>query len=64
MAYAGQILDNPVSGERIIFRRTAADTGGELLAFDLELQPDGRGARQARAPLAGGALRRSYQRHA
>jgi quercetin dioxygenase-like cupin family protein len=41
MAYAGQILDNPVSGERIIFRRTAADTGGELLEIDLELAPDG-----------------------
>ena len=32
---------DPVSGERITFRRTGADTGGELLAFDLELQPDG-----------------------
>jgi mannose-6-phosphate isomerase-like protein (cupin superfamily) len=41
MAYAGQILDNPVSGERIIFRKTAADTGGELLEIDLELAPDG-----------------------
>ena len=41
MAYAGQILDHPISGERIIFRRTAADTGGELLEIDLELAPDG-----------------------
>lgn len=41
MAHAGQILDNPVSGERIVFRRTAADTGGELLEIDLELAPDG-----------------------
>jgi mannose-6-phosphate isomerase-like protein (cupin superfamily) len=41
MAYAGQILDNPVSGERITFRKTAADTGGELLEIDLELAPDG-----------------------
>jgi quercetin dioxygenase-like cupin family protein len=41
MAYAGQILDNPVSGERITFRRTAADTDGELLEIDLELTPDG-----------------------
>jgi hypothetical protein len=24
MAYAGQILDNPISGERIIFRQAAA----------------------------------------
>ena len=42
MAYAGQIIDNPVSGERIVFRRTAADTSGELLEIDLVLDPDGR----------------------
>lgn len=41
MAYSGQIIDNPVSGERIIFDRTAADTGGELLAIELILSPDG-----------------------
>jgi mannose-6-phosphate isomerase-like protein (cupin superfamily) len=41
MAYAGQTIENPVSGERITFRKTAADTDGELLAFDLELAPDG-----------------------
>jgi quercetin dioxygenase-like cupin family protein len=41
MAYAGQILDNPITGERIIFRQTAADTDGELLAIDLVLAPDG-----------------------
>jgi quercetin dioxygenase-like cupin family protein len=41
MAYAGQILQNPVSGERIEFIRTAADTGGALLELELELAPDG-----------------------
>ena len=41
MAYAGQMIENPVSGERITFRKTAADTGGELLALDLEVSPDG-----------------------
>jgi mannose-6-phosphate isomerase-like protein (cupin superfamily) len=41
MAYSGQTIENPVSGERITFRKTAADTGGELLAIDLELTPDG-----------------------
>src|SRR5687768_3990241 len=41
MAYRGQTLENPASGERITFRETAADTGGELLAIDLEL-PAGR----------------------
>lgn len=41
MAHAGQVLENPVSGERIHFRKTAADTGGELLEIDLELSSDG-----------------------
>jgi quercetin dioxygenase-like cupin family protein len=42
MARSGQIIHNPVTGERIEFLRTAADTGGELLEFELELTPDGR----------------------
>jgi quercetin dioxygenase-like cupin family protein len=42
MAYAGQIIHNPVSGERIEFLRTAADTDGELLEIELELAADGR----------------------
>lgn len=41
MAYTGQTLENPASGERITFRQTAASTRGELLAIDLEL-PAGR----------------------
>jgi quercetin dioxygenase-like cupin family protein len=41
VAHAGQVLENPVSGERIVFRETAADTGGKLLAIDVELSPDG-----------------------
>jgi quercetin dioxygenase-like cupin family protein len=41
MAVSGQVLNNPISGEQITFRRTAADTNGELLAIDLELAPDG-----------------------
>ena len=41
MAYAGQIIHNPVSGERIEFIRTASDTGGELLELELELSADG-----------------------
>jgi quercetin dioxygenase-like cupin family protein len=42
MAYAGQLIENPRSGERITFRETAADTGGRLLVVDLELAPGGR----------------------
>jgi mannose-6-phosphate isomerase-like protein (cupin superfamily) len=41
MAYAGQVIENPVSGERFTFRKTAADTDGELLAFELDLSEDG-----------------------
>ena len=41
MAYAGQTLENPVSGERIVFCKTSADTDGELVAFELLLDPEG-----------------------
>ncbi len=42
MALSGDVLVNPISGERFTFRKTAAETNGDLLAFDLELSPDGR----------------------
>ena len=41
MAYAGQTLENPVTGERITFRKTSADTNGEYVEIDLRLAPDG-----------------------
>ena len=41
MAYAGQMVENPVTGERIVFRQTSADTGGELVAIDLALPVGG-----------------------
>ena len=41
MAYTGQTIENPVSGERITFLQTAHDTGGEKLEIELELSPDG-----------------------
>jgi quercetin dioxygenase-like cupin family protein len=41
MAYTGQTIENPVSGERITFLQTAADTAGERLEFELELAADG-----------------------
>jgi quercetin dioxygenase-like cupin family protein len=37
MASPGQVLENHASGERITFRRTAAETNGALVAIDLEL---------------------------
>jgi quercetin dioxygenase-like cupin family protein len=36
------MIENPASGERIVVRQSAAETGGELLAFDLFLAPGGR----------------------
>ena len=33
------MLDNPVSGERFIFSKTAAGTGGELLAVEFVVAP-------------------------
>ena len=41
MAHAGQIIVNPVSGERITFLKTSAETNGEYLEIDVELTPDG-----------------------
>jgi mannose-6-phosphate isomerase-like protein (cupin superfamily) len=42
MATNGQTIVNPVSGERITSRATAAETDGQLVAIDLELAPNGR----------------------
>ena len=41
MAKAGDILENPVTGEKIIFRKTAKDTGGELMQADVIMRPHG-----------------------
>ena len=41
MAKAGDILEHPVTGERIIFRKTAKDTGGELLQAEVIMKPHG-----------------------
>ncbi len=34
MAQAGDALENPVSGQRLIFRKTTQETGGELLEVE------------------------------
>ena len=39
MPYAGQILSNPYTGERIIFEQTERDTGGSLVAFKHVMSP-------------------------
>jgi quercetin dioxygenase-like cupin family protein len=42
MVFSGQVLVNPLSGERFIFHTTADDSAGELLTFDLVVGPHGR----------------------
>ena len=39
---SGDVVDNPSTGERFSFRKTAVETDGELLEFDLTLQPGSR----------------------
>lgn len=45
MAKAGEVLDVPMAG-RIVFRRTAADTNGELIEFDFFLPVGHQSARE------------------
>ncbi len=37
----GRVIENPISGERIVIRESGAMTGGRLLSFDLFLPPGG-----------------------
>jgi quercetin dioxygenase-like cupin family protein len=41
MARAGDVIENPVTGERVVFRRIAHDTDGESLEYDLHFTPSG-----------------------
>jgi mannose-6-phosphate isomerase-like protein (cupin superfamily) len=41
MARPGDALENAVTGERLVFRRTAADSGGAVLSFDYFLPAGG-----------------------
>lgn len=36
-----RVIHNPISGERIVIRTSAAETDGQLLVFDLSLPPGG-----------------------
>jgi len=38
---AERVIQNPISGERIVIRTSARETDGRLLAFDLSLPPGG-----------------------
>lgn len=37
----GRVIDNPISGERIVIRESGAANGGRRLSFDLFLPPGG-----------------------
>jgi quercetin dioxygenase-like cupin family protein len=41
MAKSGDIIVHPVTGEKIIFRKTTSETGGELFQGELIVQPHG-----------------------
>lgn len=41
MIRTGSVLENPVTGERLIFRKSAADSNGELVVVECIVQPGG-----------------------
>jgi quercetin dioxygenase-like cupin family protein len=41
MIRAGDVIENPVTGERILFRTTSAETNGEAVVIECFVQPNG-----------------------
>ncbi len=41
MIRAGDTIENAVTGERIVFRQTSRETGGEAVVIDTYVQPNG-----------------------
>ncbi len=41
MITTGQSITNPVTGETLVFRKTAADTNGEAVVVEAFVEPDG-----------------------
>ena len=41
MARAGDVIENPATGERVTFEETAAESGGERLRFEMVFAPQG-----------------------
>jgi quercetin dioxygenase-like cupin family protein len=41
MIHAGDIIHNPITGERIVFHQTSADTGGEAVVIETFVDPGG-----------------------
>ena len=41
MIHAGTTIENPVTGERIVFRKTSRETGGAAVVVECTVQPNG-----------------------
>jgi len=41
MIHAGDTIENPVTGERIVFHQTSRETNGEAVLFETFVQPNG-----------------------
>lgn len=51
MARAGDVLEDPTTGSRLVFLRTAAETDGAILEYELTFVPGGFSARSHLHPL-------------
>ncbi len=41
MIHAGDVIENPVTGERLVFRKTSQETNGEAVVLEAFVQPNG-----------------------
>jgi quercetin dioxygenase-like cupin family protein len=41
MIHAGDTIENPVTGERLVFRKTSRETGGQAVVIETFVQPNG-----------------------
>src|SRR5438045_8212620 len=41
MIHAGDSIQNPITGERLVFRKTSRETGGEAVVIETYVQPNG-----------------------
>jgi quercetin dioxygenase-like cupin family protein len=41
MIHAGDSIENPVTGERLVFRKTSRETGGQAVVLETFVQPNG-----------------------
>jgi hypothetical protein len=45
MIRAGDTIENPVTGERIVFHQTSRETNGEAVVFETFVEPHGADSR-------------------